>query len=665
MTKFDNNRRLTLIGRLFECGIVAALYILTARLGQTFAVPPGNVTAVWLPSGIMLALVLLRGGRIWPGIFLGAFCGNIWAYIDFNSFSTIIRAVTAATFNGTGDVIAAVGGGFLIRKLTGTDDPLKETAHIKVFIFYGACLGSLVSALLGVTSLLAAGFILPANYGFTLFTWFTGDAVGVLVMTPVIITLYCRKKEKISGQICPLEYLLFFLLLTVATLFGLELIQGFETVHVSLYSVTPLLMWSLMRMKRFLTYSALLTTFLLAAVATSLKLGPFYHLDVGHSLIGLQLFASILTVTIMMVSALLCRQRQGELELRRALTFSQTLVDTANAMLVGLNLNGEIIIFNHAAEELTGYGRDEVMGKNWFQLFLPESERGHVLEAFQQLKTGEDYLKKYENYILTKSGEKRMIAWRNSTVFEEGQLRSTISFGLDITPHVETETKLQGSLRNKETMIREIYHRVKNNLIVVQSLLGLQAGLIDDPKVKEYFEESRNRLKTMSMIHERLHGSGNFETIALSEYLHSLMYDIYESYKRTSREVALTLDVSDIQMPVDQMTPLGLIFNELVSNVFKHAFPESADIFESPANPGGRKRELLIAVRPNLEGMYELIVTDNGIGIPEYVDIYNTSSLGLQLVTALTSQLDGHLEYSSNNSHKGCRFVISFLLMER
>ncbi len=138
---------------------LAVLYYATARIGQQLAISPGNVTPVWIPSGIILAAVLIRGFHVWPGIFLGAFIGNVWAYFDPSSTSLMLRAVASGSANGIGDTLCAVIPAWLIIRATGTSNPMKKVSHIGVFLLYGALLGPGLSALFGVTGLTGMGFL--------------------------------------------------------------------------------------------------------------------------------------------------------------------------------------------------------------------------------------------------------------------------------------------------------------------------------------------------------------------------------------------------------------------------------------------------------------------------------------------------------------------------
>ena len=221
-----------------------------------------------------------------------------------------------------------------------------------------------------------------------------------------------------------------------------------------------------------------------------------------------------------------------------------------------------------------------------------------------------------------------------------------IGVSTDITPLKTAEERLQVALRGKDALLHEVHHRIKNNLQVVISLLSLQAGAIKDPSVRVIFEESRNRISTMSLVHQILYQSGDVEHLDFPNFLGPLCDSLADTYGVAQR-VQLVRDVQSICLDVDRGIVCGLIVNELVSNAFKHAFPE--------------QRRGMIEVRAwQLENEIGLSVTDDGVGLPADFDLVNSSSMGLHLVQILTEQLYGKLSIEST---RGTRFQIQFNLV--
>jgi len=213
------------------------------------------------------------------------------------------------------------------------------------------------------------------------------------------------------------------------------------------------------------------------------------------------------------------------------------------------------------------------------------------------------------------------------------------------------EETIKASLREKEVLLKEIHHRVKNNLQIISSLLSLQSQYIKDKHVLEMFKDSQDRIRSMALIHEKLYGSRDLTRIDFAEYIKGLTKGLYRSYGVDPGRIGLNIKVENVSLRVDLAVPCGLIINELVSNALKYAFP--------PSWRG--KGQIDISLSPTETNEIELVVQDNGIGMPEDLDIRQTESLGLRLVTILVEdQLDGRI---SLDTKKGTKFVMRMSLL--
>lgn len=206
-----------------------------------------------------------------------------------------------------------------------------------------------------------------------------------------------------------------------------------------------------------------------------------------------------------------------------------------------------------------------------------------------------------------------------------------------------SEQKLRHSLMEKEALLKEIHHRVKNNLQIVSSLLYLQEESMQDPKGLEILRESQNRVKSMALIHEQLYGTDNLAKIDFGSYLQSLTANLFDAYGVDPACLRLHIEADDIFIGVEMAVPCGLIINELVSNAIKHAFPQ------------GRGGTIEISIRMPEIGRMEIVVADDGIGMAADPAGSDSPSLGLRLVDMLTTQLDGK---TSVETEKGTRFSI-------
>lgn len=218
----------------------------------------------------------------------------------------------------------------------------------------------------------------------------------------------------------------------------------------------------------------------------------------------------------------------------------------------------------------------------------------------------------------------------------------------DITERKEIDVAIRNALKEKEVLLQEVHHRVKNNLQVISSMLNLQRRFIKDPGLLQVLDESQNRIATMSFIHESLYKNTDVSSIGFSEYLMRLAQNLIASYARKDCRVELNPVLDDVYLNLDQAIPLGLIVNELVSNALKYAFV------------GRDTGVIILRVQMLMNGLLEIEVRDNGVGLQEGFDFTKNDSLGVYLVQALTDQIDGTLRVANNENEPGCSFLVSF-----
>jgi PAS domain S-box-containing protein len=232
----------------------------------------------------------------------------------------------------------------------------------------------------------------------------------------------------------------------------------------------------------------------------------------------------------------------------------------------------------------------------------------------------------------------------SSTVYldRNGQQRMSMVIR-DITDRVKAEEQIRASLREKEVMLKEIHHRVKNNMQVISSLLSLESQRTSDPHVNELFGESMNRIRTMALVHERLYKSGTLAAVEFKGFLADVAADLQRFYSVPG--VTCIVESEDISLGIDAAIPCGMIVNELISNAFKHAFV------------GRDSGEIYIRLHRRDDGKFELSVEDGGVGLTEEADLSKMTSVGMTLVKALVLQISGTLELERNG---GTRFRIVF-----
>lgn len=296
-------------------------------------------------------------------------------------------------------------------------------------------------------------------------------------------------------------------------------------------------------------------------------------------------------------------------------------------------------------ERHLGVKPEEFVGKSILELNVLPSEylEKAAIEASQVLAG-----KRIEGTIyefIAKDGSRKIAEISSSPIFQDAKVVATVNVARDITERVHADERLRASLREKEVLLKEIHHRVKNNLQIISSLLNLQAANLHDPFALAHFQDSQHRIRSMALIHERLYRSGDLAHVDFQEYLHDLTGHLLQSYRAQTNEVVLKIKVDDIYLDIDTAIPCGLIVNELVSNALKHAFPDA------------RSGVIGVEMFCTDDGQTRLIVGDNGIGMPSDVDLLHSTSLGLQLVASLTKQLGGTISVCGNT---GTTVTVSF-----
>lgn len=320
----------------------------------------------------------------------------------------------------------------------------------------------------------------------------------------------------------------------------------------------------------------------------------------------------------------------------------KSMIDT----LVVISPDGKIKTINQAIVELLGYKEEELIGKPVATIFAEEEVMPFKGTRMKKL-IEEGLMKDYDMTYKSKSGEKIPVSFSSSLMKDKnGNIICIVCTAKDITKRKQAEEQIKASLKEKEAMLQEIHHRVKNNLQVISSLLNLQSGYIKGKKNLELFKDSQNRIKSIALIHEKLYQSKDLARIDFKEYTETLVSSLFRSYGPSPDKIAMKIEAEEVLLGIDSAISCGLIINELVSNSLKHAFPD------------GKKGDIKIGLHSKNEKDVELEVSDNGVGIPEDLDFRRTKSLGLHLVTILTEdQLHGQIRLDRK---KGTKFQIKF-----
>jgi len=312
--------------------------------------------------------------------------------------------------------------------------------------------------------------------------------------------------------------------------------------------------------------------------------------------------------------------------------------------MIFINQDGRLVYVNMICEEIMGYKRKDFYASDFefLNLIAPES-REKAKKSFLKNMSGKD-IGPLEYTIITKKG-KRIEALTSTKIILYKGKSAILGIVTDISKRKRTEEQLKKALHDNNILLREIHHRVKNNMQIISSLLRLQARNIKDKKLHEAFKSCQNRIRSMALIHEKFYQSEDLARIELDRYIHDVAIHLLQTYGIDQDAISLNMEMEVVHLDINKAVSLGLIINELLSNSLRHAFPDKT------------KGEIQIRLRKIFGTKTELIISDNGVGIPEDIDFSNTPSLGMLLVNDLVKQIDGQIDLKREG---GTSFRITF-----
>jgi PAS domain S-box-containing protein len=335
-------------------------------------------------------------------------------------------------------------------------------------------------------------------------------------------------------------------------------------------------------------------------------------------------------------------RKQSEDEIRKQQEFLRTVIDLSPNLIFAKDWEGRFTLANKAVAEIYGTSTEELIGKTDADFNANTEEVKQFIESDREVISRMKAKAVPEEMVSnTKTGETKWFQTIKIPLISGTGQKQVLGVSSDITARKLAEELTKKSLKEKELLLQEIHHRVKNNLQIIVSLLKLQAKYIYDERDLEIFNNSRSRVETMSLIHEKLYKSRDISRIDFESYIKDLASYLIKAYKVHQENIELTVRASDIYLGIDTAIPCGLIINELIINTLKYAFPE------------GKKGKICISVEQSNDEV-QLTVADDGIGLPQNFNIKESDSLGLQLVDTLIRQLNGsvHVDNSEGTSYK-------------
>ena len=381
-------------------------------------------------------------------------------------------------------------------------------------------------------------------------------------------------------------------------------------------------------------------------IDVSLNLSPAF--DIYGKLTGVSIISRDIT-----------ESKIAEEKLRESEEKYRNIVETANEGILIIDDEAIVTYANKKMAEMLGYSLEEGIGRPIWN-FISEEYKAIVKLNLEKRRRGIN--ENYELKLIHKDGSSLWVLINAKSLFDkDGKFMGSISMFTDITKRKEAE---QALIKFEAARMKEIHHRIKNNLQVISSLLSLEAERFSDAKMLETLRESQNRVASMTLIHEELYEGDKIDTFDFAAYLRKLTSELFSSYNVGNDNISLNLDLEQVYLCMDPAIPLGIIVNELVSNALKHAFPAGSkgeiQIRLRKAETPAANHDISDSGPCSMEKDsfdYILRVADNGKGMPEEIDFENADSLGLKLVNILVEQIDGYIELKRDH---GTEFTIRF-----
>jgi len=335
------------------------------------------------------------------------------------------------------------------------------------------------------------------------------------------------------------------------------------------------------------------------------------------------------------------------IQMEEELKFNSHLLDEIGEAVITTDPNGDIIYWNRAAEQLYGWTESEALGQNVLDVTPTLASKELAAEIFFMLQKGESWSGEFN--VKGKDGSEFPVAVTNSPVFDEkGNLIAIIGISSDITERKANEARIMRSLKEKELLLGEVHHRVKNNLAIISSLISLQMETVTDENLRYVLENSRNRIHSIAMVHELLYQAENFSEIPFEEYVRNLMEAIKKTIGFEKNNVRIITEVKVDDLNINQAIPLGLMLNEVITNSLKYAFV------------GRDKGSIQVKITRSDNNFINVLYADDGNGYPDEINFTDTESLGHILIHTLLKQLKAEYRVDTEN-----KFRLEFKFDER
>ncbi|MFZ1375114.1 MAG: histidine kinase dimerization/phosphoacceptor domain -containing protein [Geothrix sp.] len=608
-------------------------FILLHLVASSLSTKDG-VSLWYFPAALSVALLLVYGPKVLPAVILAPLPVDLWLRPLGMGPWTILAVSGLYACAHALAALAFVKARLSIR--------LHRTKDVGGFLLL-AFLGPLLAALPVYALLRSLGILQDLHLAREVRLLLLGDVLGVLTLGPALLLwirpwlrLGTARLRPLTPALRPLEFLAQAAGLILTMILVVRLSEP-GTLHMKYLLFLPMT-WLVVRGG---LRAASLGFPLLGLTLTVLILRNDLPVEAQ---LGIQSFLSVLFGMAMFLGSAMDAQRASlSIRVRRSRHLNQ-LMEVTGAIPWEMDLNsGRCAYLGTAVESHFGWPQEHWLKQPfWADVIHPEDQLAFLRFLLEISRPEGD--RQLEFRLRTPDGGEHWVRVAGGLESSPGQGR-VMGFLFDIHAHKHAEENaLRASLREKDLLLREIHHRVKNNLQVVSSLLRLQASTQEDPAVHLALQEAQERVQAIALIHQKLKHAPDFSQLDLPGYVQTLAERLVRSYASVPALIDLRVQVASVELGPDVPVPLGLILNELVANALQHAFPP------------GQGGSLDIEIEPDDRGWITLRVADSGQGLPEAVDL-DSGGLGFQLVRALTDQLGGTLELERR---RGAAFLLSF-----
>jgi PAS domain S-box-containing protein len=635
---------------------LAVVYFVAAKIGLALAFETPQVTAIWPPTGIALIALLLFGPRVWPGVFLGAIAAHASAG---EPLAVALNVACGNTLTGVIGVLALQASRF--------DSALERSRDVLALIGV-AVLSPLISASVSTAALALGGFVPWHMFVAVWCVSWVGGTLGILMLAPPLFTWFYNPRLVWTGKRA-IEFLTYLSLL-VAT--GVIVFALPRTPYPASYVAFPLLIWAGLRMgaREAAVGTCLLSMFALWGALHGY--GPFAERSPDERLVDLDAFIAVIGCTALLVSAVTVERLHAQATLRSSRGLLQAVFEHTPAVIYVKDKLGRFLMVNRRFEELF-HVTQTVIGKTGYELWSKDiADRFHEMDqrvilarraltdteaapqddgihTYISVKcplwdhAGEPYAVMGISTDITELHQAQEQLHRAHHQLEQRVADRTVELANAVSRLRDANSELEQRNREKETLLKEIHHRVKNNMQVISSLLSLQAHAGEELSVRAFVENSQSRVRSMALVHEHLYRSDDLQSVPMGAYLRAVVEGIKQG-QDVGRNIRCEVHADDIALPIDRAIPCGLIVNEVVTNALKHAFPDE------------RTGRVDVSMCETGKHRFSLEIKDDGVGIASE-DQHPAESFGLRLVGMLARQLHGNVE---TEQESGLAFRLQF-----